>query len=172
MLRPSRLAFAAAMLMLAACASDGDIAEAEDGCPRVGVLGEVGSVTRLSPGGEIASRASLGAFTGNCAISTGEVIVSVTVPVRGTQGSGGVPGKAESYEVFAAALDPAENPIAKQSAPVTLAFEQRMASGSVTLDIAIPLAAGRDPRDYRVALGFQLTEAELAFNRNPGAALR
>lgn len=157
--------------MLTACASDGDIKEAEAGCPAVDVLQETGSVTRLKDG-SVASRANIGDFTGSCAIGRSETVMTLSIPVVGTQGPAGAPGTTEQYPMFAAVVDPDSKPLSKQPLAATLTYDARMATVAIPAEVHVPLRAGTKAGQYQVLLGFQLTPEELAFNRNPMAGVR
>ena len=168
---PVLLAFAVAAL--GGCSlfkgSDKPVAQA---CPQVAILRDLAEQTQFRPGQgrdltDVVSRAELADFSGSCAYHDGSVDVQVKLTLAAEKGPA-LRGQSTDYTYFVAITDPSGAPIAKQEFKTSVDFKPNVTrAGSVEeLTQDIPLAKPDDGRNYRVLLGFQLTEDQLAFNRS------
>lgn len=156
---------------------------ASDGvdCPRVGVVEDLNSLTQLSDdsgriGTEISS-ARMASVQSQCAINDKNVIVDMDIMFEGRMGPKGRVKLDDqpsfSYPYFIAITTPSGSITAKEVFTATVAYE----SGQDTMNHAeqlrqvIPLTGEYNPSDFEILVGFQLSPAELAYNRaNPAAA--
>ena len=150
-------------------------------CPRVGVVEDLNSLTQLSDdsgrlGTEVSS-ARMASVQSQCAINDKNVIVDMDIMFEGRMGPKGrvKPDDQPSfaYPYFIAITTPSGSITAKEVFTATVAYD----AGQDTMNHAeqirqvIPLTGEYNPSDFEILVGFQLSPAELAYNRaNPAAA--
>ncbi|MBU0859921.1 MAG: hypothetical protein KJ667_08280, partial [Alphaproteobacteria bacterium] len=144
-------------------------------CPRVGVVDDLNSLTQMTEGGAEISSAQLIDIQSQCTVNENNVIVDMDIVFDAAIGAQGRVKDTDtasfSYPYFIAITTPSGDITAKEVFSATIAFE----SGTDRLNHAeqlrqvIPLTGAYNARDYEILIGFQLSESELAFNRNRAA---
>lgn len=150
-------------------------------CPRVGVVEDLNSLTQLSDesgklGTEISS-ARMASVQSQCAINDKNVIVDMDIMFEGRMGPKGRVKPDDmpsfSYPYFIAITTPSGSITAKEVFTATVAYEanQDTMNHAEQIRQVIPLTGEYNPSDFEILVGFQLSPAELAYNRaNPAAA--
>ncbi|HZH25570.1 MAG TPA: hypothetical protein VEY95_00145 [Azospirillaceae bacterium] len=155
--------------LLAACASD-DRATAGLGCPQVGIVRDVASVTTFRPGSgrdptDVVSRARIHDYGGRCAYEQGGVVVELDLKMAAQPGPA-MSGNQATYTYFVAVLDGAQNVLAREQFPVQFEFKgPQPVQMTEPLSPRIPLAAGVDGRGYEILVGWVVDAAQLEWNR-------
>lgn len=165
----------ACLLALAACSSDdSEVAP----CPAAKVLAEPSELTRFAEGPgrdpvDVAFEARFQSVGGECSYSKGggDIEVELTVQFDIASGPGGDGAASFSYFVAVAERTAAgagePRILTRQSFPVDTSVPpgRRGMRYTDVLDVTIPRAKGRPVGDYVMYLGFELTPAELSYNR-------
>ncbi len=145
-------------------------------CPATGFIDNTDTVTYLSgnpvPGaGEqnVAVRGSINGYRGSCSFDKKKnaVVVDLKVPFVAQKGPAGAKLKKKIFPYFVAVLSPANEILQRQAFTVTVDFD-KSETGEYTEDhaIKIPLPHGsHGAADYKVIVGFALTHAQYAYNR-------
>ena len=166
------LATAGAALLLAACGQPqtfiSDLAE-PDGCPEVVVLRDASEVTVFSGAGrseaDIATRAVIAGFAGRCNYDAGGVVVEMLVDIVAERSPNGP--TAAQYDYFVAVTAPDRSIVARQVFRTDVAFGPSGRGGTrEELVQRIPAADLRVAQAHEIILGFQLTPAQLDYNRS------
>ena len=170
MRRPNFLASLSALVLLTAC-SGPTINELAQTCPALAILAQASEVTKLRPGGQTREDVVLSAemlpATMACDYELGdpEVTIELSVPISIRRGPAA--GEPQSLNYFVAVVDPNGNIISKRlfarnvpadNAPVSRVTE--FVNGTT-----IGLPQNRQPFEYQVLLGFQLTADEYVRNQ-------
>jgi hypothetical protein len=165
----------AALAALAGCTSSTQQAAVTipGGCPQVLVVGETSNVTKFQTGAgrdptDVVLQARIADFQGSCALNarSRRLDVDLKLQVEAIQGPANRDRRGV-YDYFVAIADPTDAILAKKVFPAEVAF----ATGTARLDMVeeltqtIPLRANEVGADYRIYVGFQLSDAELAYNR-------
>ncbi len=180
--KPSGTALGVAVLLLATaiagCSGDGNEAPSV-GCPRVSVLADAATLTRFaSETGrdllDVDYRAEVTDLFAGCRVVTDEVgesvlLVAVVPEIRASRGPANESRQAE-FTYFVSVVEDGSTILNKATFPVSLRFEgnrrqliYRDDNPPVTVDL--PWRATSDVDSYEVVLGFQLTQADLDYNR-------
>lgn len=150
-------------------------------CPRVGVVDDLNSLTQLAgdsaaPGMEISS-ARMASIQSQCAINDNNVIIDMDIAFDGRIGAQGRAKPEDkpsfAYPYFIAITTPQGEITAKEVFSATVAYEAGQDSMTHTEQMrqVIPLTGEYRPSDFEILVGFQLSPAELAYNRaNPAVA--
>jgi len=171
----------AALLTLAGCGGDGLFSgktpeerarEATLACPRVGIVRELSEVVKFRPGqgrepSDIVSHGILRDYDGNCEYGSDGVTVNVNLTLLAERGPA-MTGSQAQFRYFVAVVPPGtETPTSKQEFDTTIDFAagQTRAGNREELVQRIPVAKDVNAKDWHIYVGFQLTDAELAFNR-------
>lgn len=170
---------AACLLSVAACSTDeADLAP----CPPARVLGEPSELTRFREGPgrdpvDVVFEARFQRVGGECSYREGggDIDVELTVELDVMQGPA-AGGRPAAFSYFVAISERAPEAggepriLARQSFPVEAAFAQGRKGLRYTdeLAVTVPRATDRPVGDYVIYLGFELTDAELAYNRRKG----
>jgi hypothetical protein len=173
--RAARLCAALAATALLAGCSDGpdlfgETVENPGICPDVSVLADAAEVFEM--GGPAAPEnvtvhGVIGDFQGGCDYSENAVEVSLSLVVGGERGPA-LSGDSATTDYFVAVVDPDGQILNKRIFDVTFDFSEGARTASEQqLYQRIPLPNGPfSGPNYQVLLGFQLSEAELAYNRS------
>ena len=177
-LRCFRLLAAVALVALAAGCSKDKRADRLL-CPSARVMGEPSELTRFRDGpgrgpADIVFEAAFAQVTGKCSYDAdgGEITLQLTVLFDILRGQASPDGKA-SFSYFVAVAtrprEPGQLPVvqARQAFGIGTRFTRSRKSMRYTdeLEIKIPRPDARSPRNYVLYLGFELTPAELAYNK-------
>lgn len=141
-------------------------------CPAVAILAQASEVTKVLPGApatedNVILTAEMLPVTAACDYTLGdpETTVNLAIPIQVRPGP--ADGGPQTLTYFAAVIDPDGNMISKRQFQLNLAAGGN-AMGTYTQTVAgttIGLPANRQPSDYEMVVGFQLTPAEYALNQ-------
>ncbi len=174
MRRPNFFASLFFLVPLTACSTP-DINQIALACPALAILAQASEITKLRPGGQAREDVVLSAEmlppTMACDYELGdpEVTVELSVPISIRRGPAG--GDPQSLNYFVAVVDPNGNVISKRL------FARNVPAGTAPVGTVtefvngttIGLPQNRQPFEYQVLLGFQLTADE--YVRNQGEPL-
>lgn len=142
------------------------------GCPKVLILGDAGSLVRFKPGPgrditDILFEARIANFVGGCEYTEDGVGITLRVQIAVERGAANR-DKEIALEYFTAIPAFHPRPEGKSILPVRGTFEDNRSRlvYEDEVDLTIPLAKGSDGPDTEIVLGFQLSPAELAYNRS------
>ncbi|MBV6633004.1 MAG: hypothetical protein KI792_08235 [Alphaproteobacteria bacterium] len=155
--------------VLAACTSNDSDPRA---CPRVAILQDAATVTVFDPADavdltDVVARGALSNIRGGCEYFDDEVEIAFEITLSAERGPA-LTTNQTSFDYFVSILEPSGQVVAKEvfRTPVTFPDGVFRAGTLESLEQAIPLPQeGMDARGYSVLLGFQLTEAQVAYNR-------
>jgi hypothetical protein len=139
-------------------------------CPGAGVISGIDTVSRFDGRGtayiNLADRATIGGVKSDCNIDDSGVSVTVSLSTVAELGPT-APGRTIDFPYFVAVLDQHDKTVAKRVFQNSITFKpnENRAGTADTVTERIPLSNPKTADRYHVVLGFQLTEAELAYNR-------
>lgn len=142
-------------------------------CPRVGIIGDAGSVTKFREGPgrdptDIAYEVKLGPISGDCAYAgnRSKVSVSVKLPIVAARGPAD-PGVGPTVSYFVAVVAPDQRVLAREefSRRIEVPSNQARAGVVEELEEIMPLKSGQDGSALQVLIGLNLSADELARNR-------
>ncbi|MDA0368538.1 MAG: hypothetical protein O3C65_13320 [Proteobacteria bacterium] len=142
-------------------------------CPPVSILGDAEDITLFAADrGEdltdIAYRASIDQIGRNCDYARAGDSVTSTISVRlvATRGPAAQVDEG-SFVFFVAVVDKEQNILARERFESAFSFQpnQRQAAAIEEIEQIIPIKSGLRGLDYEVLVGFELTPAQLEFNR-------
>lgn len=165
-------AFVLAAIMLAGCASESDETKEAGGCPSGAVLAEAATVTKLRPGGgkdptDVVMTAELAAPEITCDYDkeSGKVDVNLTFPITVRRGPADK-GETQTLPYFIAIVDLDNSVSGKQSFSREVTLDQSAATFNESpAAMTFTVAKDKKPVGYEVLVGFQLSQDELAYNR-------
>lgn len=143
-------------------------------CPDVRIVGDLNQVHQFSNGkaapGDSVSSIWLQDVTEDCKIGSKNISIEMTLAFEGILGPKGKARKTDTpsfaYPYFVAITNNHGNIVAKEVFAVTLTYDNQKTTGTKIEKIrqAIPVAS-TDMRNYKILVGFQLNDEELAYNR-------
>ena len=139
-------------------------------CPVVGITPDLGNITQFR-GTDIVSETIIANVAPTCTRDDKAVTVRLAIDFKGRLGPAGMKDAATeanySIPYLVAVLDPKGEIISKDIFAINLTYSKGQTEQGVPdlLEQIIPLSKGQKPGDYKIMLGFQLSEQELAFNR-------
>lgn len=139
-------------------------------CPKIGILRDANQVTLYRPGGsgaaDVQARAQIVDYLGNCTYDDTGVTVDVSLILVAERGPALI-GSSVPLSYFAAVVTPEGTIPTRQQFDTSVDFTGNVPRAGSREDLQphIPLAKGKDARDYQVMVGFQLTAAQLEANR-------
>lgn len=161
----------AAGIAVGAVGCSGDEKPRAQPCPNFLLLGNAGNITKFRPGPgrditDVDFRAKIVNFVGSCAHTDSGVEAEFFVEMTIDRGPANASREA-GFEYFVAIPKFHPKPAGKQTFPVKVAFgeNQTQLIYRDEISIEIPLGEKETAGDYDVYLGFQLTAAQLEFNR-------
>lgn len=142
-------------------------------CPRVMILDGADIVTIFRERGrdltDVAYRAELNQVVTECEYDYGDGIIYYNVAFDGTAEIGpAAPSRTVNLKVFMAATETDSEVLRKSvmDVPVTFTGNDRQVRFVQTVeDSRLPYVEGIDGSAYEILIGFQLTRAQLAYNR-------
>ena len=141
-----------------------------DNCPVVGITPDLGNVTQIRSS-EIVSETIIASVKPTCTLADNNVTVRLAIDFKGRLGPEGLKdAKTEanySIPYLIAVIDPKGEIISKDIFAITMTYKQNEAEQSFPdlLEQVIPLKSGEEPENYKVMIGFQLDDQQLAYNR-------
>ena len=165
----------AAVTVLSAALGIGGCAILDEGtpnvCPSTAILDDAGELIRFSSAtpsgpGDVAFRARMKQISGLCEVDEAFIDMELNTAMEAFRGPSNADGEAK-FTYFVAILDKDKKVMSRIKFPMIAQFKQRETElgFSEALTITIPRKAGDLPKDYIVYLGFEMTPAELAYNR-------
>ena len=170
MRRPNVLASLFVLVPLLGCGTPG-ITQLAQSCPTLAILAQASEVTIVRPGGQARDDVALSAemlpATMACDYELGDPDVTVELSVPISVRRGPAAGEPQSLDYFVAVVDPNGNIISKRL------FARDVPAGNTPVGTlteyvngtTIGLAQNRQPSEYQVLIGFQLTADEYARNQ-------
>ena len=147
-------------------------------CPSLTLPADVADLTRYVPDAPpdhstMVMDARVTGVEGSCRRGRRDQTLDSSIAVRFQVERGpAAPSRAFQLPWFIALLDANTNEVInRQSFIMNGQFAVNTTRANVTsqaVDIAFPVGGGRRVQDYRILVGFQLTEAEVAMNRRRG----
>jgi hypothetical protein len=170
MRRPNFFASLLFVAPLAACGTP-DINQISQTCPGLSILAQASEITKTRPGGlasdDVILAAEILPLTMACNYQFGDtdVTVNLSVPIRVRRGPAA--GEAQALNYFVAVVDPNGNMVSKRL------FARNVPAGNAPVGTIIEyvngtnigLAQNRQPYEYQVLVGFQLTADEYVRNQ-------
>ena len=165
------------MMGLAAC-SPGNTDDLLLACPRPGLLPDAVDLTRYRQGQapeltslEIDARL-LGVQNGRCQRSRDNrgIAMQFSLLMSAERGPAGTP-RSQNLPLVIAVTNSQGQVLSRQQVEQTVSFPANTTTTRVTsepVEIILPVSEAHRARDYRVVVGFLLTEQELAANRRRG----
>jgi len=147
-------------------------------CPTLVLPADVTDLTRHTPGAapdlsSLVLDARVQAIEGTCRRGRGDRSIDSTVALRFTVDRGpAAVGRGFQVPWFIAVLDAQTNQVVtRQSFVMNGQFAVNTTRASLTsqpVDVSFPVGAERSIQDYRMLVGFLVTEEEVALNRRRG----
>ncbi len=145
-------------------------AETGNECPVTGITTDLGNITQFRDK-DIISETIIASVKPECSRDDKAVIVRLAIDFKGRLGPAGIKdAKTEaSYSIpyLVAVINPKGQIISKDIFAITMVYKDGQAEQSFPdlLEQIIPLPSGEKPSDYKIMIGFQLNDEELAYNR-------
>ena len=142
-------------------------------CPRVSVLGDAAKLVLFRPGPgrdliDIEFEGEITPLGGGCNYVDRNRVIEMRLELRiaALRGPAAV-GPTVEFPYFVAIVGPDQTILVKQVFRSPIAFEKnrRRAGALEQTDQTIPMQAGQTGSDFEVLIGFQLTAAQLDYNR-------
>lgn len=162
-----------ALLLASAFAISACVADSEEliACPNVEVLQDLGEVVRFKPGPgrdatDVLVEAWIDGVGGACSLDGAELTTDLTVRIGTRRGPATTTDKA-TIGYFVAITDLNRNVLSRQTFQTTAPFSNRKTIlFEDTLDLNIPLPRNGQTDAYSIYIGLELSEQELAYNRD------
>lgn len=149
-----------------------------ESCPQVKGLADLASITQFADSSvttpeTMISDTKLEKVNSKCTVAGNSVAIELELNFSGTLGPVGVKdldGQANyTYPYFLSVISPDGKILSKDVFALSMVYE----NGQITyhkqdkLRQVIPLMTGQNASQFQIMIGFQLSEAELAYNRRP-----
>jgi hypothetical protein len=162
---------------LAASAGGPTVSGVTADCPAVQALPEVSRITRFMDEtkpvlADLVTTATLSSVSTSCVSSGNSVTVELSLSFDGTLGPAGQKENTVeatySFPYFIAVVNPSGTIMSKDvfALGITYGKGQTAIGKPEVIRQIIPVAAGTGANAYQIMVGFQLTDAELAYNRS------
>lgn len=156
--------------------SNGLVANAGVDCPQVKALPDLASITQFSDpanpqAAKMIASTTIDNVSASCQVSQNSVSVELSLDFSGTLGPVGVKdlnGQANyTYPYFLTVITPNGQILSKDVFALSTVYENKQISvrKQDKLRQVIPLMAGQSASQFQILIGFQLSDAELAYNR-------
>lgn len=161
---------AAVVLSLSGCAG-----KDESGlpCPDTGIIQDAGRLVAFSPASsqdpaQLQVEAAFDNYRGACRYVDGKVEFLLEIDVAAKRGpAAGVDITQAALPYFVAILDPQENILQRQGFTSKVPFDATgVGMKTEKYVLRLPLEDTKTVRQYKVVMGFELTPAQLAYNRD------
>lgn len=175
-----RLAYVAPLVLAAMGVSGCQPGRIEDllvSCPTLTLPADLADLTRYRAGSApdlstVVLDARVSAVDANCRRGRRDQSVDATISMRFQLDRGpAAPGRSVQIPWFIALLDADNNVLNRQTFVLPAQFganTTRAAVSSQPVEISFPVGQTRRAQDYRIMVGFLLSEEELALNRRRG----
>ena len=165
----TRTAFLGLALLVSACASFGDGSAGL--CPVAAILDEPGQLVRFqtaasSGPGDMLFQTKMKKVSGVCDFDEKSIDLELGIVMEALRGPANKAGRAK-FVYFVAILNRDKEVLNRVEFPMLAIFERQDTRVDFVEDVTvtIPRRKGDTPNDYLVYLGFEMTQAELAYNR-------
>lgn len=161
-------AVSALVLAVAGCGAFSD--KPPGPCPAVVPIGDASRLTKFNGEGtdltQVAFEASIEDVQYACSYDGPMLEMVVTVTLVGVEGPANVSGTAD-FNYFVAVATADREILAREDFDVSMPFQGNATRVRLveTVEPTIPLNPGETGADFRLFVGFDLTEAELEYNR-------
>ena len=140
-------------------------------CPRVSILRDAGSLTQFKPGPgrdliDVRFEATFGEMSLSCTYDDNVITMIVGLQLFAARGPA-ADAPATELRYFVAVIDRAQRILVKERFVSNVEFPRNRNRAGVAEEIAprIPLRRDESAADYEILVGFQLSPAELEYNR-------
>ena len=140
-------------------------------CPRVSILRDAGSMTQFKPGPgrdliDVRFEATFGEMSLSCEYDEDVITMKVGLQLFAARGPA-ADAPATELRYFVAVVDRTQRILVKETFVSYLDFPRNRSRVGIAEEIAprIPLKRGESAADYEILVGFQLSPAELDYNR-------
>lgn len=170
-MRPISLLVPFLLLPLWACSTTQSMfSRTKIDCPRANVLSDAAQVTKFRGGmgaADAAVSAEMSPASVQCTYDADDQMAEVDLSFPLTVREGVAKGTQADIGYFVAVMDAGNNVLSRKSylKNYSLMGKASVAYTEEVDNIAISVAKGKMPADYHVLVGFDLTPAELAYNR-------
>ncbi len=144
------------------------------GCPQIAVMPDLGNLTQTR-GDDVISETVIQSVSTTCELAPTAATVRLNIGFAGRLGPEGVKDAAVeanySLPYLVAVIDPQGNIISKDVFGISLTYKkgQTEQTYSDLLEQIIPVKNPTDAKSYKIMVGFQLDDQELAYNRAQAA---
>ncbi len=151
--------------------SSGAVKTAAGTCPQVSLMPDLGNIAQLR-NKQLVSETIFENITPACSATDSAATVRLAINFKGRLGPEGVKDAAVeanySLPYLVAVINPKGEIISKDIFAITLTYKKGQTEQSYAdlLEQSIPLQKAEKATDYKIMLGFQLTDEELAYNRS------
>lgn len=147
-------------------------------CPQGLILADAGEVTIFRDGAgrditDVMTQARIADVVVNCKPDRRSVTVDLQVAIAAERGAANRAGR-QDLDYFVAVVDPTGQVLTRQNFRMSFVWpENRQRVGAVDeLEPRIPISGPEKAPEYRIWVGFQLSEEQLAWNRRNAPASR
>ena len=147
-------------------------------CPRISILGDAATLTKFRPGPgrdltDVLYEGVVSGVTGSCAYASAgkranrALSMKVSLVIEAARGPANRDGRA-AFPYFVGITDSSRNVLNKQRFNITVVFpgnRTRLVVTDTPVVLEIPMKAGQSWQDFDIFVGFQLSRAELEYNR-------
>jgi hypothetical protein len=173
-----RLALAAVPLLLVGCDTLKSInfnppPKVPPPCPRAVVADNAGRLTRFAGAGadpsQVQFEAEIGDLTGDCGYGDTSIDVNLKIPIVGSRGPAHTTGPAR-FNYFVAIARTDQTILAREAFDASIDFPGNQTRNGIQEEIeeTIPIQPGESGTDFVILVGFEMTPAELDYNRKQG----
>lgn len=157
-----------AVMLLAGCSAFKKD-KVEFSCPTTGYVEHDASIAVLDAKGAIVTEGSFQGFSGTCSIDkeAHAVVLDLTTPFAARRSPAGADRKNVVLPYFIAVLSPDEQILQRQSFSTAIDFDNTgNGKSSEEHIVKIPLTSPAEAYKYKVLMGFALSPAQLAYNKD------
>ena len=150
-------------------------------CPPVSILSEAASITRYAKGArrtilDVNFSGKITGFKGKCSYefdsNTGKGTVEINVLTKFKMKRGAANRSQQAtFQYFVSVVNDDGHILEKKIFPYSVKFNKNRPwakDQDSPVELSIPLRAGKTGQDFKVYVGFQLSQEELEFNRSGG----
>lgn len=170
LLRAPTLMFGLALSVALSACSGGGSKRGELICPSVIVLADAATATVPLAGSE-AAKARIANTRVTCEPSDGGLVATVSIVFKAKRLKTAAPAEV-TVPFFVTATEADARVLSKAILPVTFIWEPDAVEAQASIDvndIAVPIAEGKKSWEYEIVIGYQLSPAQLEYNRHQEA---
>jgi hypothetical protein len=140
-------------------------------CPSTAILDDAGELVRFAPStakgpGDVVFSAHMKYISGVCDMNEKEVVMELSTWMETSRGPSNESGQV-NFAYFVAILGKDKTVLTRVKFPMIAKFQGRETKLDFgdAVTVTIPRKQGDVPKDYIVYIGYEMTPAELAYNR-------